>query len=72
MHDIDKREKRIVDTVDILADDMVDFTSRLVAEPSTLGNEMSVLEVMENEFEKLGFSAERVSIDPVLLKKHPG
>ena len=66
MPDLDNREKRIVETADILAEDMVDFACRLVAEPSTVGNEMSVLAVMENEFEKLGFSAERVSIDPVL------
>ena len=72
MPELDDKEKRIVETVDILVEDMVDFACRLVAEPSTLGNEGSVLAAMESEFKKLGFSAERLGIDPVRLQEHPG
>ena len=72
MPELDDKEKRIVETVDILSEDMVNFACRLVAEPSTLGNEGSVLAVMESEFNRLGFSAEHVSIDPERLQEHPG
>lgn len=35
---LNKQEKKIVQTIESLADDIVDFTCRLVKEPSTLGN----------------------------------
>ena len=67
------QEKQIISTVESLSDDILDFTVRLVREPSTLGNEMSVLEVMRNEFDRLGFSSvTTVPIDPDTLKDHPG
>jgi acetylornithine deacetylase len=72
MLELDKREQRILETVDILTEDRVDFTCRLVAEASTVGHEKAALLVMENELEKLGFSAERVFIDPLQLKEHAG
>ena len=50
---MDKIEKQIVDSIDNFSDDILDFTCRLVAEPSTLGNEASALEVMERELKKL-------------------
>jgi len=69
---MNKIERRIVDGIDTLSDDIIDFTSRLVAEPSTLGNEVSVMEVMEAELKKLGFEPTRIAIDPVELARHPG
>lgn len=65
-------EKQIVDTIDALSDDILDFTCRLVAEPSTLGNEASAMKVMEAELEKLSFEPTRIEIDPDELSRHPG
>ena len=65
-------EKQILDAVDHLTDDVLDFTCRLVAEPSTLENEASVLRVMEKELTKLSFDPVRVPIDPVTLSEHLG
>lgn len=73
MTDSSAREKHILSTVETLSDDIIDFAGRLVAEPSTLGNEMSVLAVMHREFDRLGFSSVKaVPIDPAGLKDHPG
>ncbi len=69
---MDKKEKKIVQTVEGLADDIIDFTCRLVKEPSTLGNEDSAVDLMKNELEKLSFSPVIVPIDPSLLSDHPG
>jgi len=69
---MNKIEKHIVDSIDHLIDAIIDFTCRLVAEPSTLENEASALQVMEAELRKLSFDPVRLSIDPVELAKHPG
>lgn len=69
---MEKREEKLVTVVDALAEDMVSFTRRLVAQPSTLGNEAAVLEVMERELDRLGFNPYRVPIDPSVLNNHPG
>jgi acetylornithine deacetylase len=65
-------EQKILTTVDSFRRDIVDFTSRLVAEPSTLGNEAGVLGVMENELARLGLKPNRIKIDPKVLSAHPG
>lgn len=69
---ISDKEDRIIAAVNALQDDIWDFTSRLVAEPSTLGNEQSALVVMEDELIRLGLSPVRVPIDSERLKSHPG
>jgi acetylornithine deacetylase len=69
---MNKIEKQIVDSIDNFSDDILDFTSRLVVEPSTLGNEASALEVMEAELKKLLFDPNRILIDPAKLSQHPG
>ena len=66
------KEKHIIEIVDKLVEEMVDFTCRLVTEPSTVGHEMSVLTVMENQLEHLGFSVQHVSMDQGSLGEHPG
>ena len=67
-----KKEKQILDTVDHLTDDILDFTCRLVAKPSTPKKEASALQAMEEELTKLSFDPVRVPIDPVKLSEHPG
>ena len=69
---MDKIEKKIVDSVDTISDDILDFTSRLVAEASVLENEAPVMRVMETELEKLSFEPFRIQIDPEKLSQHPG
>ena len=69
---MDKREKRITEAVDQLTDEILDFTCRLVAEPSTLGNEASAAEVMAEELRKLALQPVRIPIDPQKLAQHPG
>jgi acetylornithine deacetylase len=69
---LDKKEKKLMHTVERLADDIVDFTCRLVKEPSTLGNEASAVELMKNELVKLSFSPVMIPIDPAALSGHPG
>ncbi len=65
-------EQKLLQAVDNLAEDMIAFSARLVAEPSTLGNEASALQVMEDELTRLGWSPQRVEIDPQALAAHPG
>ena len=69
---MNKIEKQIAERIDQFADDILDFTCRLVAEPSTLVNEAAVMALMESELNKLSFDPYRVAIDPVKLSKHPG
>ncbi len=66
------QEKAVLKAVDHYSDDILDFTFRLVQEPSTLGNEASVTAVMENELISLGYKPVRVPIDPEKLSDHPG
>jgi acetylornithine deacetylase len=69
---LERNTEKIIQTVDSLADDIIDFTCRLVKEPSTLGNEASVVDLMKNELEKLSFSPVLIPIDQSLLSEHPG
>jgi acetylornithine deacetylase len=69
---MNQKEKLIVETVDQLTDDILDFTCRLVSEPSTLGNEASVVNVMEEELKGLSFNPIKIPIDPDALADHPG
>ena len=72
MTDLDHRQQRIIEATEKLEADIIDFASRLVAEPSTLGDEASALKVMETELKQLGFQTEKVAIDPHTLADHPG
>ena len=69
---MDSKEKKINQAVESLTDDIIDFTCRLVKEPSTLGNETSVVDLMKYELIKLSFSPVSVPIDSSLLADHPG
>lgn len=69
---LNDKEKQVVEAVETLRDDICDYTGRLVAEPSILGNESSVLAVMEAELTRLGLQPVKVPIDPHKLCDHPG
>lgn len=69
---MDSKELAIIRAVEALSSDIIDLCRALVAEPSTLLNEATVLEVMENAFVDLGFDPVRVPIDPDRLGSHPG
>jgi len=69
---MEKSEQKLIDTVESLAPEILNFTSRLVACASTLGNEATVLEVMEYELSRLGLDPVRVEISPEDLASHPG
>ncbi|MBN2032548.1 MAG: ArgE/DapE family deacylase [Deltaproteobacteria bacterium] len=69
---MNSQEEKLIGSVESLVPEIVDLTKRLVAQPSTLGNEASALEVMEAELTKLGFTHRRIFIDPELLREHPG
>ena len=53
MADLENKEQRIIEATEKLEADIIDFASRLVAEPSTLGDEASALAVMETELKQL-------------------
>jgi acetylornithine deacetylase len=69
---LSKAEARVLEAMNGLRDDMVDFTMRLVAQNSTLGNEKGALDVMEDRLRSLGFDPVRVPIDTDRLAAHPG
>ena len=69
---LNKQDRKLLETVNDLADDIIDYASRLVREPSTLGNEDSAVRVVKEELRKLSFHPVSVPVDPTLLKKHPG
>ncbi len=68
---MDSRERRLLDSVDALSDDIIDLTAALVREPSTLGNEQSVLAVMEEAMAGFGWPVERVPMDMARIAGHP-
>jgi acetylornithine deacetylase len=69
---MNSQEEKLIQAVESLVPELIDLTKLLVAQPSTLGNETSALEVMEGELTKLGFTHQRIPIDPELLSEHPG
>jgi acetylornithine deacetylase len=69
---MNQREEKILQAVEALSGDMVGFTTRLVAQPSTLGNEATALKVMEDELRLLGYAPKKVEVDPEALAGHPG
>lgn len=69
---LSKDESHLVETVNGLRDEMVDFAMRLVAQDSTLGNEKGALEVMEDRLTSLRYSPVRVPMDKTALAKHAG
>ncbi|MFP4315893.1 MAG: ArgE/DapE family deacylase [Desulfovibrionales bacterium] len=69
---MDTREHKIMQTVDGLREDILDFTSRLVGEPSVLGREFGALRVAEEELSCLGLPVRRIPLAYTTLTDHPG
>jgi acetylornithine deacetylase len=65
-------EKKVLEEVDRLRDDIIDFASALVSKPSVLGKETPVLEMMADKLESLSFTTVKVPIVPEELSKKPG
>lgn len=69
---LNRQEKRIIKAAEGLAEQMLDFACRLIAQPSTLGHEIGALEVAEQEFRQLSLEPRRIAIDCAEVLKHPG
>ena len=69
---MDLREQRVVQATEDLAEDLLDFACRLVAEPSTVGNEQGAARVLTAEFERLSLRPVAVPMDGPGLTSHPG
>ncbi len=69
---MDAKENAVLKAVEAFSDEIIDLTGRLTAEPSTLENEASVLNVMEDALVGLGYDPVRVPIVPDRLANHPG
>ena len=69
---MNQAEKKLMEAIDSLKNDLLDFAGNLVAQPSTLGSEASVLRVVEEEMTRLGYDPVRVAIDPGILEDDPG
>ena len=69
---MDNKEAAISKAVEELREDIIEFTFKLVRQPSMLGEEASVLRVMEEELIKLGLEPTKVPMNPEILSKHPG
>ncbi len=69
---MNNKEQKVLDTVNGLTDDILNFTSELVAEPSTLGNEGGAIDVMDHKLQELGFQTTRLELDNKELEAHPG
>jgi acetylornithine deacetylase len=70
--DLCAQERKIVAAAAALAEPMLDFACRLVAQPSILGQETGALEVAEEEFRRLGLSPARIPIDGPAVLNHSG
>lgn len=64
--------RAILDAVAAREADTERMIARLVAHPSTLGNEASCLAEMEELYRGIGLAPYRVPTDPVALASHPG
>jgi len=69
---MNRSEQKLISVVESLAPEILDFASRMVACPSTLGKEGPVLDVMENELNHLALDPVQVEISPKDLADHPG
>lgn len=65
-------EKKILDEIDRLKDEIVQFTCDLISQPSVLGQESTVLEIVEKKLNSLSFETLRVPILPEILSEKPG
>jgi acetylornithine deacetylase len=69
---VNNPESKIIETVESLREEILDFTCRLVTKNSVLGNEQPVMALMAEELTKLSFKPEMLPIDQEALQNHPG
>jgi acetylornithine deacetylase len=69
---MDNIEKKILEEVDQLEDDIIELACDLVSQPSVLGKETPVLEMMDEKLKSLSFDTVKVPIVPGELSKKPG
>ncbi|MFJ8275564.1 ArgE/DapE family deacylase [Streptomyces sp. NPDC094154] len=66
------QRQAVLDAVDAAFDRQVQFTSRLVSEPSLRGQETSAQGLLEQAMRDRGLQVERWALDPEELATHPG
>lgn len=66
------QQKHIIASVDDLSDDILELTTTLVEQPSTIGRQAGAVDVMECKLKQLGYPPTRVPVDPDSLSNHPG
>ncbi len=64
-------ESVLMEAVDGLQEEMLDFACRLVAQPSVVEHEQGVLEEMEKEMASLGLEPVRAPMDSPAMLAHP-
>jgi len=69
---VNNKFEKITTQVEALADDIMDFTCRLVRHQSILGNEAGAMTEYKHEVSKLGFLPAEIYIDKERLKNHSG
>ena len=69
---MNKKEQKVLEIVNGLEEDILDFTSSLVSEPSTLGNEGGAINVLDHKLQELGFQTTRLDLETKELRTHPG
>lgn len=65
-------EKKLIETVENLRNDILDLTVKLVKQKSILGQEQSAVNLMADTFKTLSFAPRQIPIDPEKLAEHPG
>ncbi len=70
MNTLTSSEKKLLAVVDTLDDDIAAFTTRLVAQPSTLGQEAGVMRVMAEELARLGYPPRTIPLNTPQLTTH--
>lgn len=68
---IAETEKRVLAEIDLRFDDSVNFLRSLVHQPSTLGNEESVQELIFSRLKQIGLAPEKWDLDVDTLRRHP-
>ena len=71
MDNLTKLEVAVMEQVDRRFSETIDFLQAMVRQPSTLGNEKGVQEVVYQRLQALGLAPEMWDLDLTVLKQHP-
>jgi len=66
------QQRRILEAVETLQDEILDLTMALVGQPSTIENQAGAVALMEARLSQLGYPPARIPVDPASLSSHPG